>query len=209
MKKSLFLLLTAVALTSCSADSDSEDNSFFNLNNGNLWVYKRYISNNDGAAYSPIDGIDSVRVMGDTLINNINYAKLVHKKYYSGALSVIEKECLRVDSNGHLVNQNGIVYHPGTDSAFQSTRPITIGEDNNIVVGSLTEQLIEPFTANVEGVNYFVYSYYGNFTSTDPIAPNNYIFSQYKEGVGLVCQRCAAVAGSLCTEDRLVYYEVN
>ncbi|QBZ97672.1 hypothetical protein [Flavobacterium sangjuense] len=206
MKKILFLFLTAVMFTSCSTDSDSTDDSFFNLNEGNLWVYKRYFSN-DGVNYSPTNSIDSVRVTGDTLINGLNYAKLVHKKYNSDVLIAVEKECLRVDSNGHLVNENGFVYHPGTDSEFYNIRSVLIGGTED--VGSIGEELLEPFTTTIEGIDYFVYSYYGIFSPNDPSLPGNYIFYQYKEGLGLVCQRCAAVAGPYSTEDRLIYYELN
>jgi hypothetical protein len=206
MKKTLFLLFVAVMFTSCSTNSDSEDTSFFNLNEGNLWVYKRYASN-DGINYSPTNSIDSVRITGDTLINSLSYAKLIHRRYNAGVLSAIEKECLRVDSQNHLVNQNGMVYHPGIDSEFYNIRPVIVG--GTINVGSIAEELLAPFTTTVEEVDYFVYCYYGRFTSSDSSIPDNFIFSQYKEGLGLVCQRCATVAGPYSTEDRLIYYELN
>ena len=206
MKNIFFLLLTLVSLTSCSTDSNSEENSFFNLKNGNLWVYKRYVSSNN-VNYTNSNIIDSVRVVGDTLIDNVSYSKLVHKKYQSGNFYSQEKECLRVDANGRLVNQNGLIYHPGTEIGFYNTRTIYYGGTENI--GTMGEQLLEPSTTNIEGVDYFVYTYLGNFTPLDPAIPSNYIFYQYKEGLGLVCQHCAAVSGTSYYEDRLVSYDLN
>lgn len=206
MKKNLFLLLTAMILVSCSNDSDSPDNSFFNLNEGNLWVYKRYASNN-GTNYTATAIIDSVRITGDTLINHLRYAKFVHKRYNSNVLYAVDKEYLRVDSDNHLVNADAFVYHPGTDIDYYNIRSVRVGGDE--IVGWMGEQLLEPFTTNVEGVDYFVYSYYGIFSPVDNSFPNNYIFYEYKEGLGLVCQRCAGISGTYSTEDRLIYHELN
>ena len=194
------MLLIAVTLTSCSTDSNSDNNSFFNLHEGNLWVYKRYTSY-DNVNYTATTYIDSVRVTGDTLINNLTYAKVVHTAYYN------PKEYLRVDSNGHLVDQSGYVHHPGTDTNYQNIRPVIIGGTQN--VGSLTEQLQSPFTTTIEGLDYFVYPYYGTFISTEANIPNNYIFYQYEENTGLVCQRIVALSGYESLEDRLIYHELH
>ncbi|MFN8326189.1 MAG: hypothetical protein U0T80_10690 [Flavobacteriaceae bacterium] len=207
MKKILFLLLAAVIFTSCSTDSDSTDSSFFNLNNGNLWVYKRYYSS-DNINYMASGQIDSVRVEGDTVINSISYSKLVHRIYQANVFSYQRKDFLKVDTNGHLVNETGYVLHPGTDMSYQGFRNVTFGQESN-TVGTITEQLQNPFETNVEGVSYYVYSYYGNFISSVASIPNNYIFYQCKEGVGLVNQHCSSVSGTLCYEDRLVYYDLN
>lgn len=207
MKKIIFLLLAAVALTSCSTDSNSEDNNFFNLRQGNLWVYKRYVSN-DNMSYTPTTRIDSVRITGDTLINSNHYAKFVHRIYNSNVLSETYKECLRVDSNSHLIDNNGYVYHAGTDIGYSHNRSVKVGPEETIV-GWIGEELLEPFTTNIEGVDYFVYSYYGNFYPADPALPTNYIFYEYAKGIGMVNQRCAAISGSASTEDRLIYYDLN
>lgn len=206
MKTFFYLTVLSLFLVSCSNETDSPQNSFFNLNDGNLWVYKRYYSN-DNINYNYNNEIDSVRVNGDTLINNIVYSKLVHKKYFSGNLTNVTKECLRVDSNNHLVNEFGLVFHPGTDNQYQHVRPVILGGITD--VGTVTLQLQNPFSISVEGNNYFVYSYYGDFISTVSSIPNNYIYYQYTEGIGLISQHCAGVSGLSFYEDRLVYYELN
>lgn len=206
MKYIICFLLTSLLLTSCSSENDSDPNNFFNLNEGNLWVYKNYYSN-DNLNYTYTNQIDSVRVTGDTLISGISFSKLQHKVYATGILNWKWIEILRVNSEGHLVNQNNIVRHPGTDSASHSVRDILAGGIVNI--GSLSEQLQDPFTTNVEGTDYFVYSYYGIYIPIDSIFPNSYTFSQYVEGLGLVSQHIPAANGYSCTEERLVYYELN
>jgi hypothetical protein len=206
MKRILLLFSLGIIISSCSNNETDASEPFFNLSNGNLWVYKRYHSA-DNVNYTFSNQIDSVRVTGDTLIGGISFSKLQHKTYNSGILNDETLETLRVNSAGHLVNQNNLVYHSGTDLQYQNVRDFLVGGIVN--VGSIAEQLLEPFTTNIEGIDYFVYSYYGNFTPLDTSLPNSHIFFQYKEGLGLVCQHCAAASGFSCFEDRLVYYEIN
>lgn len=206
MKYIICFLLTSLLLTSCSSDSDA-DPEFFNLQNGNLWVYRMYQSN-DGVDFTATSSIDTVRVIGDSIISGLNYSKVKHMVYNSGAFSYDMLELLRVDSAGHLVNQNNLVYHAGDDMEFHSVRDYYIA-GGAALVGSVEEHLLPPLTTNIEGTDYFVYPYYGTFTPLDTTWQVKNFFSQYKEGVGFVCQRSVALAGNSCREDRLVYYDLN
>lgn len=206
MKPIILAFFAVLLFASCSNDSESEQRNFFNLKKGNLWVYKRYTST-DNVNYTFSDRIDSVRTTGDSLISGVSFVKLQHRVYDSGVFSEETIETLRVDENGHLVNQDNIVIHPGLDNEFQNIRPILVGETTN--VGSMTEQLQSAFIVTVEGMTHLVFPYYGNFVSTSPSIPDNYIFYQYRYGLGLVCQHCATVSGSSFYEDRLVSYELN
>lgn len=212
MKKIILLFSLVIIATACSTSEDSASNEpFFNLSNDNLWVYKRYNST-DNLNFTFINRIDSVRVIGDTLITGINFKKLQHKIYISGVFNQEIIETLRVDSAGHLVDQNNLVFHAGIDFEYQNVRDvgfISSVDGNYNSVGAITSQVQSPYNTSVEGVDYFVYPYYGNFVSTDLATPNNYIYFQYQQGIGLVCQHCAAVSGSSFYEDRLVYYDLN
>ena len=200
--KPIFLAFFSILLfASCSSDSNNSSVSFFNLNQGNLWVYKRYFSN-DNVNFTFSNEIDSVRVVGDTLINSLTYAKLVHSNFNGP-----HKEFLRVDTDGHLVNENGLVIHSGTDIEYQHVRPYLVGGIVNI--GTISEQLQDPFITNIEGTDYFVYSYYGTFVPNDSQFPSSNLFYQYTEGIGLVCQHIPEAAGYSCFEDRLIYFELN
>lgn len=80
MKKIIPVFILISTLLSCSSDSDEiettpNDNSFFNINTGNKWVYKRYFFNNVSNQYSTTIYTDSVFVTGDTVINTLNYKK--------------------------------------------------------------------------------------------------------------------------------------
>jgi hypothetical protein len=206
MKKFISLFSLSMVFISCS--NNDNNTPFFNLSNGNIWVYKRYYSNNN-VDFTASSLIDSVRVIGDTLIQGQNYSKFQHKTYSSGNFNNERVDCLRVNSENHLVNQNDQVYHSGTDFQYVNERTITASGDSSIVLGTVISQVQNPFTTTIEGVSYFVHSYHGNFVSANPSAPNNFIYYQYKAGVGLVCEHCAAVSGSSFYEDRLVYYDVN
>jgi hypothetical protein len=205
MKKILLLLLVTSLFWSCSNDDETQQDDFFNLNTGNVWVYKRY-HNNNNTNYIFSNRIDSVKVVGDTLISGLTYSKLVHNVYYTSGNFSSDVECLRVNDEGHLVDQYGLVIHPGDDMQYQSTRQQYAGME---LIGLMNLQLFPPFEENVEGVDYFVFSYHGDFVSNNPSIPNNFIYTRYQKGIGMVSQHCPAVSGVGVYQDRLVYYEVN
>lgn len=70
-----FIAVSAM-LISCSSDDDNENSpAFFNLAEGNLWVYKNYTVREDGT--SSFSGrIDSIRVTGEEIIDGITYTGL-------------------------------------------------------------------------------------------------------------------------------------
>lgn len=204
-----------IVLSSCSNDDspDSLQEDFFNLETGNVWVYKRYYSNDD-LNYSFMNQIDSVKVEGDTLINNLTYKKVVRKKYTGGDYAYSITENLRVNDNGHMVNEQGVVIHPGTDNQFQYSKVVELTNEfggDLVVFGNIHFQLLPNLLqVNVEGEDYLVHSYYGNFVSDNlEQTPNNYVFYQYKSGLGFVCEHEAALSGYGFFENRLVYYDVN
>ena len=106
MKNFLLIIATSFILFSCSKNDDDIQNvttSFFNINTGNKWVYNRYAINTLGSTSSIIQ-IDSVLVIGDTLINSISYKKIEHKEFTVNSNNLLQTyyEYLRIDSN-HLV----------------------------------------------------------------------------------------------------------
>lgn len=214
MKKLLLLLGVLFILSSCSNDDSpaSPQEPFFRLEEGNLWVYKKYVSSDD-VNYTYMNVVDSVRVQGDTLIGNHVFKKVLHKRTDSFSTYDLPAEYLRVDNSGHLVNEVGTVLHPGTDTPYQYTRTVRIGDGMGGYVnyGNIYFQLLpNPVQVHVEGANYLVQSYYGNFISNNQAqAPNNHIFYQYQGGLGFVCRHDVAISGHDYYEDRLVYYDLN
>lgn len=218
MKKALSFFILIATLVSCSSDSneiDNNNNSFFNINTGNKWVYKRYHHNSNTNEYFYSHHIDSVFVTGDTVINTLNYKKVMHKEYNDNNtfLSYIDTrfEYLRVDNNDHLVDQFGHVLHPGFDNQYQHVHQYPIyGSTTNEMLGEATFQLEAPQNILIEGANYLSYNYKGNFIgNTNFNIPNNTIHFMYSEQIGLVKQICPYASGFGFLEERLVYYDVN
>jgi hypothetical protein len=220
MKKIILVFILISTLLSCSSDSDeiettSNDNSFFNINTGNKWVYKRYFFSNSTNEYSASNHIDSVFVTGDTVINALNYKKLMHKEYVdivqSPNIFTISFGYLRIDENDHLVSTNGFVLHPGFDDQYQYVHNYNIaGDPSNGTLGQATFQIEAPQNILVEGTNYLSYDYKGNFIGNPSLnIPNNTIHYMYSEQIGLIKQVCPYASGYGLYEDRLIYYIIN
>lgn len=220
MKKIIPVFILISTLLSCSSDSEEiettpDNNSFFNINTGNKWVYKRYWFSNFTNQYSTNNHIDSVFVTGDTVINTLNYKKVMHKEYENivqfPSSFTTTFDYLRIDENDHLVNQNGYVLHPGFDSQYQHVHNYYVANDpSNDTVGQATFQTEAPQNILVEGVTYLSYDYKGNFIGNSSLnVPNNTIHYMYANQIGLVKLACPATYASGFIEDRLVYYSIN
>lgn len=223
MRNNLFfsVLIGAIILsgfTSCNDDNDTAVNtpppSFFNLNTGNEWVYKKYENSNDNPDHFTFTGItDSVKVLGVANINGVLFSKLSHKK--TG--QEVYHEYMRVNSTGHLVSFTDLIYfssfggisetnpsqalHPGLDSNYQVT---TTSE-----YGSLHYHLNNLSNISVEGNNYLVSPYVGDFILTIPDTGFKTVEYNYQPTIGLVKQVCHSVGGNYTWEERLVSYSVN
>jgi len=220
MCKFFSLLGLSFLMFSCSNDLEdttpsSPSSTFFNINVGNKWVYKRYHYNSITSNFSSYNRIDSVFVTGDTLINTLIYKKIIHKTYSdivaNPSFYLVTKDYLRVDNEDHLVTANGFVRHPGFDNQYQYTHDYYLYTDNTpFLMGSAIFQVQAPQNLLVEGQNFYLYDYKGDFTGNQSLNfPNNTIHYMYEEGTGLVLQRIPAVSGSGYFEDRLIYFEIN
>ena len=207
MKKIITLGILGILLASCSSDSENSEDNFFNLNTGNLRVYKRFISG-DGITFSPTTRIDSVFTTGDTIISGLTYEKFYHKVYEADVFVEPHSftETLRVDANGHLVNVAGFVLHPGYDQNFTAIREYFLQDE---LYGNINYQSENPMDVMVEGETYNVYPYIGNYIPLDPGQEEQSQFDYYKPGVGLVNQHCSALMGTSCYEARLISYQIN
>ena len=149
MKKIIPVFILISTLFSCSSDTDEiettppNNSSFFNINTGNKWVYKRYFFHNNTNQYTTTNHIDSVFVTGDTVITALNYKKIMHKEYGDIVQFPNNFETkfgyLRIDENDHLVNTDGYVLHPGFDDQYQHVHQYPIYDSpTNEVVNSIT-----------------------------------------------------------------------
>lgn len=219
MKKIFLIPIFTFLLGSCSNNDDSTvttepTTSFFNIENGNKWAYKGYSYRiiDSIEVYQDMNTIDSVFVVGDTVINSINYKKLSRYKYYNntGGVSGITESYIRVDENDHLVNSEGFMLHPGFDNESQYSHHYYSDFTNTTLWGTATFQNQGSFNEEVEGQTYFVYNYQGDFIGNTSLGIlNNTINYKYAEQIGEVIQKCPYVSGVGGLEYRLVYYDLN
>ena len=209
MKKVLALLAFATVFVSCSDDDATSppEIPFFNLAEGSEWVYKRYHQDLQSGEYNFNGRVDSVKVTGQQQIGGQNYIVLNHRVYTNGIFNEENNEYLRVNEDGHLVNSDGLVKHPGTDAEYEYTRPEVISAQ---AVGNVTYQLLPLQEIAVEGADYSVYPYSGYYTPSGNAGPAGvgHVLN-YQPGIGLILEKCRYVSAELYYEDRLVYYELN
>lgn len=139
MRQFTILLLATLLFASCSKDDDSEEcpqntftNPYFPMNTGNYWVYEVVCKDEDGIQTGNTR-IDSLIVVGDSLINGISY------KVFEGFMGT---PWIYRDSLGYIVSNTGrIVLPPGhSDEIFYSdikyieTSNGTITDDTLFVV---------------------------------------------------------------------------
>lgn len=201
MKKMLVLLAGMAMVCSCSNDDDNnQEGEFFNLEEGNMWVYKNY-TNGMEEGQETFRGMDTVRVVGHEMIDGQTYHKVTHTNHYVS--DNYSEELLRVNEQGHLVNPSGKVVHPGTDASYQFTQPVS--------QGSMLYQLEGVADLTIEGQQYTVYPYEGYYTPTEPEGPPAGVGESinYDTQVGVALYRCRFISGPTYLESRLVYYELN
>lgn len=217
MKKIFLIPIFTFLLMSCSNNNDSEvttqpTTSFFNIENGNKWVYKRYSYNTNGGIinYQFSNVVDSVFVVGDTVINSNILKKIFRYSYNDNYLTELKKSYVRIDDNDHLVNSENLILHPGFDDDYQYVHDYYSEFDITLYMGTATYQNQGAFNEVVEGETYFIYNYQGDFIgNTSNSIPNNTINFKYAEQIGEVLQKCPFVSGNGGIEYRLVYYELN
>lgn len=200
MKKIVAFMAIGAMLMSCSNDDDQKE-EFFNLAEGNFWVYKRYNASPENTVGVYANRIDTVRVEGNQLINGLNYYRLTHSHNSDGEG---KDEFVRVDASGHLVNSEGLVLHPGKDKQYEYTRII------NGDVGKVKYKLGDVVGITVENKNYRVYPYVGDFVPTSAgLIGGVGSFESYQEGLGFVVKHCRYLSSTSYYEDRLVYHNVK
>lgn len=198
MKKILSICAVALLFASCSNDDDNQE-EFFNLKEGNLWVYKRYYINQD-SQQEYLTQIDTVKVTGQETIEGKVYFKLSHS-------NSIYNEFLRVDEKGHLVNERDVVIHPGTDMKYKYTY---LQQSESETYGEMRFSLEGPKDINVEGNSYTVYPYVGFFDSFNDNIPEGIgSYKYYQPGLGMVIDTDRYLSANAYIERRLVHYELH
>lgn len=204
------ILLFSGMMISCNNDDDSSEQmvetEFFPLSVGNYWVYKMYDTPNpetDELLFASI--IDTVKIKGTTLVDDIQYFVKETKRYNSNILEEESTELIRVNESGHLVAEGGKVLHPGNDIAY------TVSQEWMDFV--LEYKLEQEFTWNFEGSTYAVMPYVGKPQNEDivnhPYLEGKKVIYGYQEGIGEVYMSCPAVFGTYLYEMRLVDFHLN
>lgn len=197
--KRLLLFLAALPLTvSCSNDNDNDPQTpFFNLHEGNMWVYRRYLSDGQGQNPTPTNIVDTVRVVGQEVIDGQSYYKLSHS-------DSTWPEYLRIDDEGHLVNNQGYVWHPGTDAEYTYSSFFD-------PYGTNLYQLGDSYGVEIGDNSYMITPYIGYFTPSEGFSIPEGVgeIRAYQQGIGMIFDRCRYLASQAYYEERLEYYELN
>jgi len=198
--KKLFALLAITAIASSCGNDDnqtSQNQEFFNLAEGNLWVYRRYDVTNGLERVHPGNSIDSVTVSGQEIIEGQSYYKLHH------TVQSYNDEFVRTDNNGHLVNSDGSVLHPGSDTTF--TYSITN------TYGTVSYRLEDRYNRTVEDNTYNLYPFVGYFIPvTGSDAPSGIGHTiDCVPGIGIVIRHERYINSADYFEYRLVSHRLN
>lgn len=203
MKKITLFFALAIAFSSCSNDDDKNtEQQFFNLKEGNTWVYKKYTINEQGEATATSE-IDTVKIGGTKLTDGKTYYKLTHTSGIWG-----EEELVRIDESGHLVYFTGVVLHPGTDTAYKAIVPLREEPDYGTI--SYASQDVKDVI--IEGKIYRVNTYAGYLTSNPDtnIPDGEGILEQYAKGTGFVVRYYRYLSSHKAgIEYRLISYELK
>ena len=196
MKNTASFLLLFVVCSCSNSDGNSTKPPFFNLKTGNLWIYKKYTAA-DGVHFVYDNEIDSVRVIGDSLVNGYIFSKISHKET-NGEQYL---DLLRVDNNGHLINESGFVKHPGYDATYQYVQ--------TIFSGTISYHLLGSQNVTVENQYYNVSPYIGDFVSQLPEFANHQLKYWYEPNNGLVLKFKSYYPKGADIEYRLVSSDLN
>lgn len=218
--KNVLFLFVAISILSCSEDENttSTDESFFNLNVGNKWVYKKYENSNFNPTEFTFNGVvDTIKIIDEVTISGLTFAKKLTKRVNINSNAIVYEKItyVRVNNQGHLVEINedtaqntvqesfGFVLHPGSDFNY-----IYVVDEP---YGTIEHRLYEQTTMNVEGNDYTIMPYKGVFTpaATQPELISKTIEYNYQKNIGLVKFVCHAVSSNYTWEERLVYYEIE
>lgn len=210
---SFFLLFVSVSFVSCSEDESvtPQSESFFNLNVGSQWVYKKYDSYSNNSGVFVFQGVvDTVKIVDHITIGGLEYAIKTTKRVNINSNQIISEQSqyVRVNSLGHLVaivnsNNEEQVIHAGNDYDFVEVR-------EQGIFGTTEYKLYDQVIMNVEENTYTVVPFNGVFTPNEAFSDleSQTIEYNFQKGIGLVKFVCHSVSGSFTWEERLVDYEL-
>jgi hypothetical protein len=145
---------------------EEKENMFFPLSIGSYWVYEFHTHNQDGTI-SNINQIDTVKVLGDSIINGENYATFKSNFPGNNVLSFYRNH------NGDIIAKNGYLICP-----FDSTLIPAYNNHYGKIGNDTTYHYWEEFSGYES-----VATQFGNFDCIRKSINHNY-YPNY--GVGLV-----------------------
>lgn len=191
MKKVALCLLSALLLFSCKKDENPENIStvYFPLQKGNYWIYESVQVNRDGSE-KPLDGLDSLSVTGDSIINGISYSVISGKEYHDYSTDDISYYFYR-DSSGYIVDNYGRTRFSETNFTDILLVKYTIVDQNDTIV-RLTCRMEKPENNVVTKAGSFsCLNYRGTIDTVSSQAPKDikyprYLNNYYAKNIGLV-----------------------
>jgi hypothetical protein len=210
MKKIFALAALSATLFSCNNNDDDNNSApteaaFFNFEVGDVWAYKWYQENPSGTFVARTD-VDTVKIIGTEVYNGKTYFDFETKTYSAeGTNTGTSHEYQRVDVNGHLVNAQEVVLHPGAYTGFTDEYPYLL---NNDTIGYMATQDYAVQDIVVEGETYAANKYEGYYTPNENGGAEGIGYQIfYSPGIGLVLNKCRYLnSEGLKLEYSLIYH---
>ncbi|WP_116787102.1 hypothetical protein [Flavobacterium psychrotrophum] len=209
MKKIVAFAALSAVLFSCSNNDDSnaapDEEPFFSFKVGDVWAYRNY-NQNHGGTFVPTT-TDTVKIIGTLIFNGKTYFDFETTSYMSGQVVNSLHTYQRVNEDGHLVNQNERVLHPGSDTDFTDHYPFTITSADTL--GFMATRLYALQDVDVEGAAYSAYKYESYYTPNENGGAEGVGYQTfYSPGVGLVLSRDRYLTDAdIRLETRLIYHK--
>ncbi len=224
--KALLSLTFFLTLISCDKDKDEDiitqtpinlDTNFFNLKEGNTWVYKKYESDYSDTENLVFKGsIDTVFIEKELYLNGIKFYKQRTKQYKNSSYTKTPNEYvdfLRINESGHLLrsyaenyqNLNEYLIHPGNDFDTWNYPAIfqPVGNFGNV------NYYLKPLQEiTIEDKNYKTYPFMGEFTPFDETKLKKVTgFGEYfQENLGCIKRIVKRISNLLTQEYRLTTF---
>lgn len=215
MKKMILLMAVATLALACQKNESDQEipeipkTSYIPLTIGSYWVYQEYNVDSNGVETEQ-NRKDSITVIGDTLINGLNYGML--NEYKINLTGIINFDTVYVrDSSGYMVYKDGTIFFSSinfTDTLNQGIQYQGNVDSSEVLYSYsyMMEMPDDPITIPIG--TFEVLNYKGTIISNDnlPFPNPRYIDTYYADGVGRVMLSTFYFTSNLGVKKRLIEY---
>jgi len=210
MKQLFVVVITFFILTSCQKENSTElQPNYLPLKIGNYWIYQYFVIDYLGNE-TELAKIDSVVIIGDTIINNNRYFIFEGDNHTVPVRNIVD--ILR-DSSGYIVDNHGKIQF--SNNNFTDTLNFRFGtccENDTIFIISYTMERPN-YNVSVPAGTFNVLNYKGTFYSPIDLVPlgfeNPFYFNTYyADKIGKISQN-QIYSERVLHDKRLIRYHIQ